>query len=354
MTQTKVIKDAFDDALLNNDTVFIVPHNSPEPDFDALGAALGIGLICRRNKKKSYIIIDVDLSKFGAEERKVVEYLAREFNVINSKLASELITDKSLMVAVDVSKEMLLSDEARKLIPKFNDIFILDHHKIDERTLNAMYSFIDDKLSSTCEEITRLLCAYGIKYTPEEANYLAAGIFLDTNKLAKNASGDTFDVITKLVKKGASVTAVNNMFSADYEEDKKMHRIINNVVFPTQVYAIAVDEDTTKIYNAVDIAKAADYLLKYKIYASFALGYIDEETIAISARSKGEIDVSSIMKVFGGGGNETSAAARIKGESIESVIKKLEILLNPASYLSSSDIQISFDEEGPSLKLSKM
>ena len=104
MTQTKVIKDAFDDALLNNDTVFIVPHNSPEPDFDALGAALGIGLICRRNKKKSYIIIDVDLSKFGAEERKVVEYLAREFNVINSKLAIELITDKILIVAVDVSK----------------------------------------------------------------------------------------------------------------------------------------------------------------------------------------------------------------------------------------------------------
>ena len=72
---------------------------------------------------------------------------------------------------------------------------------------------------------------------------------------------------------------------------------------------------------------------------------LDDETIAISARSKGEIDVSSIMKVFGGGGNETSAAARVKGESIESVIKKLEILLNPASYLSSSDIKISFDEE---------
>lgn len=354
MTQTKMIKETLDNVLLNNDTVFIVPHNSPEPDFDALGAALGIGLICRKNKKKCYIIVDVDLNKFGAEERKVVEYLAKEFNVINSKLASELITDKSLMVAVDVSKEMLLSDEAKKLIPKFNDIFILDHHKADERTLHTEYSFIDDNLSSTCEEITRLLCAYGIKYTPEEANYLTAGIFLDTKGFSKNSSGETFDIITKLVKKGASITAVNNMFSADYEEDKKMHRIINNVVFPTQVYAIAVDEDTTKIYNAVDIAKAADYLLKYKIYASFALGYIDEETIAISARSKGEIDVSAIMKVFGGGGNVYSGAARIKGESIESVIAKLEILLNPASYLSSGDIQISFDDEGPTLVLTKM
>ena len=64
MTQTKVIKEALDHALLNNDTVFIVPHNSPEPDFDALGAALGIGLICKKIKKKCYIIVDVDLSKF--------------------------------------------------------------------------------------------------------------------------------------------------------------------------------------------------------------------------------------------------------------------------------------------------
>ena len=126
MTQTKMIKDALDVALLNNDTVFIVPHHSPEPDFDALGAALGIGLICRKNKKKCYIIVDVDLNKFGAEERKVVEYLAKEFNVINSKLAKELLTDKSLMVAVDVSKEMLLSDDAKKLIPLFNYKYIIE------------------------------------------------------------------------------------------------------------------------------------------------------------------------------------------------------------------------------------
>ena len=47
----QMIKDALDVALLNNDTVFIVPHHSPEPDFDALGAALGIGLICKKNKR---------------------------------------------------------------------------------------------------------------------------------------------------------------------------------------------------------------------------------------------------------------------------------------------------------------
>ena len=59
---------------------------------------------------------------------------------------------------------------------RFNNIFLLDHHKLDERTISTPYTFVNDKLSSTCEEIARLLCAYGIKVTPEIANYLFAGI----------------------------------------------------------------------------------------------------------------------------------------------------------------------------------
>lgn len=349
MTQTKKIKDALDNALLNNDTVFIVPHNSPVPDFDALGASLGIALICKKNKKKSYIVIDIDLNKFGAEERKVVEYLAKNFNVVNSKLASELMTDKSLMVAVDVSKEMLLSEDTKKIIPNFNDIFLIDHHTVDERTISTEYTFVNDKLSSTCEEISRLLCLYGVKISPEVANYLFAGIALDTCKLTKNATGDTFGTVTKLLAKGADLTTVYNMLSSDYEADKKMLRIINNVVFPTQIYAIAADEEKNKIYDPVDIAKASDYLLNYKINASFALGYIDEDTIAISARSKGGVDVSAIMKLFGGGGNEFSAAARVKGETIDSIRTKLEFVLNPTSYLRSGDL--SFELDGPEMQL---
>ena len=353
MTQTKQIKSTLDKVFLNNDTVFIVPHNSPVPDFDALGAALGIALICKKNKKKNYIIIDIDLNKFGAEERKVVEYLAKEFNVINSKLASELITDKSLMVAVDVSKEMLLSEDEKNLLPRFNDIFLLDHHKLDERTISTPYTFVNDKLSSTCEEIARLLCAYGIKVTPEIANYLFAGIALDTCKLTKNATEETFGVVTKLLAKGADLTNVYNMLSSDYETDKRMLRIINNVVFPTHIYAIAADEEENKIYDPVDIAKAADYLLNYKINASFALGYIDEDTISISARSKGGVDVSAIMKMFGGGGNEFSGAARVKGESISSIRAKLEFILNPTAYLNADDLCFCFGEEGMQLQLKK-
>ena len=338
MTQTKKIKDTLNQVLLNNDTLFIVPHFYPNPDFDALGAVLGMSLICKKYKKKAYIIIDTDISKFGTEEKKVVEYLAEEFNIVNSKLASNLITNKSAMIAVDVSRHNLLSDGINALIPQFKDIFVLDHHKEDEYVIDCKYKFIDSTLSRTCEEIARLLFAYGVKFGPNISNCLLAGMVLDTAKLTKNAGENTFAVVSKLIAKGANITNVYNMFAEDYESDKKMLHIVNDVVFPTHVYAIAGSSKDKLIYTPEEIAKAADYLLKYKIFASFAIGYIDEDTISISARSKGGIDVSTVMRYFGGGGNEYSAAARVKGMSIEDIKEKLDVILNPATYLKSEDL----------------
>lgn len=329
MTQTRKIKNTLDKVFLNNDTIFLVPHYVPHPDFDALGALLGIALICKKNKKDVYIIIDTEYEKFDEEEKKIVDYLACNFNVVNSKSATKYLTDKSLMISVDVNKKNLLSQDQRQLLDKFNNIVVIDHHDTDEHTIKTPYLFTNKKISSVCEEVAKLLFLYKIKFSHEVANYLFAGIFLDTYKLTKNASDETFSVVSKLISEGASLNEVHNMFLSDYEADKKMLHIINNAMFPTHVYAIAADYEKDKIYEPVDLAKASDYLLNYRINASFAIGYIDDETIAISARSKGQIDVASIMKCFGGGGNNYSAAARLKGVSMEDVIEKLNYLLLP-------------------------
>jgi len=44
----------------------------------------------------------------------------------------------------------------------------------------------------------------------------------------------------------------------------------------------------------------------------------------ISARSNGEVDVSKIMKEFGGGGHFSAAAAKVESESVEDVISHLK------------------------------
>ena len=88
--------------------------------------------------------------------------------------------------------------------------------------------------------------------------------------------------------------------------------------------------------SAGDIAKASDYVLKFQVNVTFALARIDEDTVSISARSKGFVDVSKIMELFGGGGSEHSAAAQVKGQSIEEIKNKLNEILISTVYLESN------------------
>lgn len=324
MQNTKDIKSTLDSLLFENTNVFIVPHK--RPDFDAIASSIGISLICKKNRKKSYIIIDDNIEKLEFETKKMITNIKDDFEVITSKEAKELLTDKSLMIIVDTNKEYLVPTE--EYLSCFNKIFILDHHKTDNHTINTKYIFTDETLSSTSEEIARLLFLYDIDLKPEYATYLLSGIILDTNKLSINVSKQTYEVAGELTSRGANPTIVNNMFLEDFEEDRAVQRLIDNTDFPTCIFAVACDT-TDKIYEIEAIAKASDYLLKYRVNMTFAIGKIDEETISISARSKGEIDASRIMKLLGGGGNQYRAAAKVKGMSAEEIKEFINNLLIP-------------------------
>lgn len=336
------IKASLDRLLDENDNVFVVPHI--RPDFDAVGGAIGIALICKKNNKNCFIVIDDDYDKLEPETRKVLESIKGNFNFIRSNDLPVYLTPRSLMVAVDANKDYLLC--TKKYLNEFKNIVVIDHHKTDEHTIKTPYLYVDESISSVCEEVSRLLFLYGVKLSPDYANYLLAGIILDTNKLSKNTSARTFEVASKLTASGADPTIANNMFLEDFEHDRAIQRLVDNTDFQNYIFAIASDsEDSGRIYEPEDIAKAADYLLKYNINCSFAMAYIDDITISVSARSKGLIDVSKIMRLFGGGGNEYSAATKIRGKSLQEVKSLLISSLMPGAYI--EDANISFVEEKP-------
>ena len=349
MEDSKSIKCVFDKLMEENDTVFIVPHK--RPDFDALGAAIGVSLICKKNKKKNYIVIDDSIEGMEPETIRVFEEMRAEYDVIRSSDIPLLINPNSLMIAVDVNKKYMVCTE--NYLSLFKDILVIDHHKTDEKTIETPYLFVDEKLSSTCEEISRLIFLYGVKLTPDHANCLLAGIILDTNKLSKNTSQKTYAIASKLTDRGADPTVANNMFLEDFEHDRAIQRLVDNTDFPSYVFAIASDlQDSGKIYEVEDIAKASDYLLKYKVNATFAMAYIDEDTVSISARSKGLIDVSKIMRLFGGGGNEHSAAARIKGKTLDEIKLMLSSVLIPGAFVDNYSLDTQQEvEAGSVLKL---
>ena len=73
--------------------------------------------------------------------------------------------------------------------------------------------------------------------------------------------------------------------------------------------------------------------MRFKADAAFAAGFIDEDLISISARSKGKVDVSKIMNIMNGGGNIYSAATKINSKELNEEGKKLELLTKPNFYV---------------------
>ncbi|MBO7761695.1 MAG: hypothetical protein J6T24_02750, partial [Clostridia bacterium] len=70
-------------------------------------------------------------------------------------------------------------------------------------------------------------------------------------------------------------------------------------------------------------AKAADGLLTVKgVTTSFALVRI-EDTVYISARSDGTVNVQVILEKFQGGGHFDVAGAQVRNVTVETVVERL-------------------------------
>lgn len=328
MQDIKELKNILEQKSMVASNIVIVPHK--EPDFDAIGSSLGLSLIADKFKKPSCIVIDDPITKMDFSVQTIInETIKKGFNIINREKYLQSANENELVILTDVNKSNLIY--LNKDITPRKDVIIIDHHDIDKNTLPARYQFIDRGVSSACEIITKLLCMFKIKYDADIANYLLAGIYLDTNKLTKNTSAETFRIVTKLLENKASIDYVLELFSEDFISDRKVQNLISNADFFNFTIATVVGNRETE-YTKEELAKAADYLLKYKVDASFAIGMLEEDIVSISARSKGKIDVGQIMSMLDGGGNLSSAATKLTNCTPEDAAKKLAKVIKPIFY----------------------
>ena len=209
---------------------------------------------------------------------------------------------------------------------------IIDHHDKDSETLESSVEHIDNTASSASEIVTNLLSHYKIKVPAYLANILLAGILLDTNRLSKNVSSDTMKTVTKLLESGATMEAAGDYFIEDFNSDRKIQELVSGTKFLNYTIGIILaDED--KEYTKEELAKAADYILRYKVDAAFAIGNIGEGVISISARSKESVNVGDVMRELEGGGSQTSGATKLENTTIEEVGQRLRKVILPNHYI---------------------
>lgn len=331
ITDIKKLKDILELEILNSSNVFIVAHNNP--DFDAIGSAIGLAKLASYYEKEAYIIVEDSVNSLQSGVKKMIDDNKKEFHFIKKRDISKLINDNSILILCDVNKSNMISISNR--IKDFKSVTIIDHHTENEKTINAPNKFINLEVSSASEVVARILAGLKIKYDANVANALLSGICLDTERFKKNTSSKTHDIAEKLIKSGANINEVNSLFFEEFDSYCRISNLIVNgtviekysdsLLAPINVSFTLNRNEPKTIYRVEDCAKAADQMLSfYGIDASFTMGYVSDREIHISARGNMKVDVSKIMDAMGGGGNPQCAGCKLETDDIFKVEEELK------------------------------
>ena len=336
MESIKELKSKLDSDLKKCSTVFIVGHNGP--DFDAIGSAIGLGVYAKsfihknNNNCNVYIIVDDDPFKLEPGVKKIIDSSRKDFIFINKREYLKMKDKKSLLIVTDCNKKNLIS--IGDSLDGLYDIVIIDHHLEDENTIQSDSKYISTEASSASEIVSRLLTISKTNYSKDVANALLSGISLDTKRFKVNTTDKTHDVAEKLIKNGADIDYVNNLFLEEFESYCRISNLIINgtiikkysesLLSPIQVSFTLNRNHPEQIYIKEDYAKAADRMMKFNgMDASFTLGYVEPGIVHISARSGKRVNVGNIMEAMGGGGTAQTAGGRIETDDIFALEEEL-------------------------------
>ena len=310
--KSRVMANAFRELIADAGEVYIMGHTFA--DMDAVGAAAGICCAARKRGKQAHIIIDADHNAARTMLERLNALPEYENVFLDPGDAFLQMKADTLLVVVD----------SPQLLESSNRVAVIDHHRRAASYIeNAAFSFHEPYASSASELVTELL-QYLIEPTDllrEEAGALLAGIVLDTKHFTQRTGGRTFEAAAFLRRSGADTAEVQRLFQGDLKDMVTKYDIIRRAEMYRSNIAVSVVEEPG--VDRVAAAQAADDLLTLKgVQASFVI-YAAEGAVLMSARSLGEINVQVILEALGGGGNSTTAGARIEDTDPESVRQQL-------------------------------
>lgn len=327
--RARMISQALSELLKQSDQVFVMGHK--RPDMDAIGACLGIRRIASMNGKRCWIVLNQD--NIHSDVQRLLDELDKypeiKDSIITPEEALEKVTPNSLLVLADHSKPSIsISHDLYEKLA--NRCVIIDHHRRGEEfPENPILVYIEPYASSTCELISEMFEYQSHDSEPInsiEATAMLTGIIVDTQSFSQGTGTRTFDAASYLRSMGADLTMARHFMKESSSSYMQRNHLIDRTEFIENIALCAGEDD--KIYDSVITAQAADSLLQVSgIQATFAITRRDNETVGISARSDGSINVQVIMEEMGGGGHLANAATQIKNVTVTEAREQLLAIL---------------------------
>lgn len=309
-TDSRVVTDQLCALIKSSPNVLIMGHSNP--DFDSIGACVGLSVLSTHLGVPAKVVVDTASENFRACTSRLCELADYRNMFIDGVEGMALSSYGTLLIIADANNLSIL--EAPELAKNSFKTAIIDHHIKQQFENEPKLSYIDHTASSACELVSEILedILPDGALRSEEANVMMAGIMVDTKNFTRNVGTRTFSAALYLRNAGANTEYVRTFFEQNFEDYLSEAQFGSEAQIYREQFAITALTGCGSAGDRVAAAKAADRLLTVRqVNAAFALILLGE-TVHVSARSNGTVNVQLILEKLGGGGHFDMAGAALR------------------------------------------
>ncbi len=318
--RSRMIASAIKETIKTSSNVLIMGHRFA--DLDSLGSAVGVAMLCEALGKDARIVMSSKTTLAMPLAKHMIANGMDRF-LIEPEDVDEYLAGKTLLVITDTHRKSFL--EYPELFDLVEKVVVIDHHRKTVDHINkAVIFYHEPNASSASEMVTELIQYVNIDVDVPKvcAEALMSGITLDTKNFVMKTGVRTFEAAAYLRSLGADTVAVKQLFSNSMKTQKAKSEVVKNAAMYGDCAIGVVDFESDDI--RIVSSQAADELLNIDgVRGSFVV-FRTGDTINISARSYGEVNVQLVMEELGGGGHLTMAAAQLQNENFDNALVLLK------------------------------
>ena len=295
------------DAIRSRHRFLIASH--VRPDGDAIGSQLAMAFALQQLGKQARVV---------SRDKPPAPMLA--FPGVTEIEIVDHVTDPADAVIV-----MECGDLARTGVKGLDAGFVIN---IDHHPGNTMYGDVNwfDLSAAACGEMVfELIRALGVTLTEEMATHVYVAILTDTGSFHySNITPRTFDICRQCMEAGVSPPAVaRSIFDSNNLGRLKLFgAVLSRMRLDDSGRIAVVHVDRQLAQDCGGTYDDTEGLINLPLTVKEILAVVFFKENApgdwrVSMRSKGDIDVNAVAKVFGGGGHKNASGCSAQGSLAE-------------------------------------
>ena len=279
------------------------------PEGDALGSAIGLGLLLKRLGKQVVLAQDGGIPPS-------LKFLPGSLPGIGGP-GRKISAEVSFICDVPVLSRI---GSIQKVIQQVPLVVCIDHHVSNQRF--ADINWVDPHAAAVGEMIYRLYKVFRLKPRKEEALCLYTSLVSDTGSFRyMNTTPAVHEIAAELIKAGVSPLKVSqNLYETHSVTDLKFLGTVLRSMRHSPDGRVAWLEIPWVLFRASKAKpEVIDEIVNYpRSVRSAEVAFVMRETpdrkkVRVSLRSKGRIDVNQIARHFNGGGHMAASGCVIEG-----------------------------------------